>query len=100
MGAGIVAWGIGCGENGVPGVYADVSKATCWIDQQISCNQGANYGNYNSYFGYTSTVNWEQPTAPLTDVVDVSGFERDGYNGAEPQQPTPVKQVQEVASDA
>jgi len=139
--AGIVAWGIGCGENGVPGVYADVSKATCWIDQQISCHQGANYGNYNSYFGYTSnvcgawfdnkiagltakrdaagsnqrfraifqnmidayntcTVNWEQPTAPLTDVVDVSGFERDGYNGAEPQQPTPVKQVQEVASDA
>merc|ERR1712079_392222 len=31
--AGIVAWGVGCGENGVPGVYADVSKATCWIDQ-------------------------------------------------------------------
>merc|ERR1711915_184936 len=26
--AGIVAWGIGCGENGTPGVYADVSKAT------------------------------------------------------------------------
>merc|ERR1712054_670778 len=23
--AGIVAWGIGCGENGTPGVYADVS---------------------------------------------------------------------------
>jgi len=137
--AGIVAWGIGCGENGVPGVYADVSKATCWIDQQISCHQGANSGNYNSYFGYTSNVcgawfdnkiagltqkrdaagsnqrfraifqnmideysrcnvNWEQPTAPLTDVVDVSGFERDGYNGADPQQPAPVKQA--VASDA
>merc|ERR1719411_146220 len=31
--AGIVAWGIGCGESGTPGVYADVSKATCWIDQ-------------------------------------------------------------------
>jgi len=137
--AGIVAWGIGCGENGVPGVYADVSKATCWIDQQISCHQGLNSGNYNSYFGYTSNVcgawfdnkiagltqkrdaagsnqrfraifqnmidqyskcnvNWEQPTAPLTDVVDVSGFERDGYNGADPQQPAPVKQA--VASDA
>merc|ERR1711909_84116 len=137
--AGMVAWGIGCGENGVPGVYADVSKATCWIDQQISCHQGANSGNYNSYFGYTSNVcgawfdnkiagltqkrdaagsnqrfraifqkmideyskcnvNWEQPTAPLTDVVDVSGFERDGYNGADPQQPAPVKQA--VASDA
>jgi len=133
--AGIVAWGIGCGENGVPGVYADVSKATCWIDQQISCHQGASTGNYNSYFGYTSNVcgawfdnkisgltqkrdaagsnqrfraifqnmidqystcnvNWEQPTAPLTDVVDVSGFERDGYSGAEVQEPKAVEQVE------
>jgi len=131
--AGIVAWGIGCGENGVPGVYADVSKATCWIDQQISCHQGASTGNYNSYFGYTSNVcgawfnnkisgltqkrdaagsnqrfraifqnmidqystcnvNWEQPTAPLTDVVDVSGFERDGYTGVEVQEPKAAEQ--------
>lgn len=29
--AGIVAWGIGCGENGVPGVYADVAGASNWI---------------------------------------------------------------------
>ena len=54
--AGIVAWGIGCGENNVPGVYADVSKATCWIDQQLTCHYGAQTGDYNSYFGYTSNV--------------------------------------------
>merc|ERR1712137_862291 len=91
--AGIVAWGIGCGENGVPGVYADVSKATCWIDQRFRAifqNMIDQYSKCN--------VNWEQPTAPLTDVVDVSGFERDGYNGADPQQPAPVKQA--VASGA
>merc|ERR1719384_1463508 len=35
--AGIVAWGVGCGEDGTPGVYADVSQATCWIDQAITC---------------------------------------------------------------
>ena len=52
--AGIVAWGIGCGENNVPGVYADVSKAVCWIDQQLTCHRGAQTGDYNSYFGYTS----------------------------------------------
>merc|ERR1711971_1478110 len=30
--AGVVAWGIGCGEDATPGVYASVSKAVCWID--------------------------------------------------------------------
>merc|ERR1712211_23345 len=54
--AGIVAWGIGCGEQGTPGVYADVSKATCWIDQAITCHYGASTGNYNSFMGYTSNV--------------------------------------------
>merc|ERR1712066_419344 len=89
--AGIVAWGVGCGEDGTPGVYAEVSQATCWIDQAITCHNGGG----NSYFGYTSnvcqtwlddmidgyrkcSVTWEQPTAPL---VDISDFSRDsaGY---------------------
>lgn len=33
--AGIVAWGIGCGENQIPGVYADVAYARNWIDQEM-----------------------------------------------------------------
>jgi len=54
--AGIVAWGIGCGEDGTPGVYADVSQASCWIDSVISCYYGAAEGSSPSYFGYTSDV--------------------------------------------
>jgi len=54
--AGIVAWGIGCGEDGTPGVYADVSQASCWIDSVISCYYGAAEGSFPSYFGYTSDV--------------------------------------------
>lgn len=50
--AGIVAWGIGCGEDGTPGVYASVSKAVCWIDQVMTCQQGAKSGNYASYWSY------------------------------------------------
>lgn len=32
--AGIVAWGIGCGTGGVPGVYADVSFGFDWITSE------------------------------------------------------------------
>merc|ERR1712106_1024003 len=34
---GIVAWGIGCGEENVPGVYTDVSEQACWIDWAMAC---------------------------------------------------------------
>ncbi|GAB1860001.1 Phenoloxidase-activating factor 2-like isoform X2 [Camponotus japonicus] len=36
--AGIVAWGLGCGENGTPGVYANVAYARRWIDEQLAFN--------------------------------------------------------------
>lgn len=32
--AGIVAWGIGCGDA-TPGVYVDVARFRLWIDHQI-----------------------------------------------------------------
>merc|ERR1712154_54629 len=40
--AGIVSWGVGCGEDGSPGVYASVSRAVCWIDHVLSCHSGFN----------------------------------------------------------
>merc|ERR1712152_15693 len=52
--AGIVAWGIGCGEDNTPGVYASVSKGVCWIDYAMTCQFGQQSGSYSSYWGYSA----------------------------------------------
>ncbi|KFB49719.1 hypothetical protein ZHAS_00018371 [Anopheles sinensis] len=36
--AGIVAWGIGCGEEGIPGVYGNVQYFREWIDNALTCD--------------------------------------------------------------
>ena len=45
--AGIVSWGIGCGEKDVPAVYASVATVSCWIDKEVSTF----YQEEGSFFG-------------------------------------------------
>ena len=44
--AGIVAWGVGCGEEGVPGVYVDVASTACFIDFAHKCYFGDHIEQY------------------------------------------------------
>eukprot|EP00091_Calanus_sinicus_P014287 TRINITY_DN3174_c0_g1_i1.p1 TRINITY_DN3174_c0_g1~~TRINITY_DN3174_c0_g1_i1.p1 ORF type:complete len:172 (+),score=41.18 TRINITY_DN3174_c0_g1_i1:307-822(+) len=46
--AGIVSWGIGCGENNTPAVYANVAQASCWIDNAVRCHLNLD----ESFFGF------------------------------------------------
>ena len=43
---GITSWGIGCGESGVPGVYANISEALCFIDLATKCALGQDVNLY------------------------------------------------------
>merc|ERR1711923_38957 len=100
--AGMVAWGIGCGEDGTPGVYASVSKALCWIDYAMSCHYGANTGDYSSFNGYTSDVCQTWMDRKISDLErkrdgagkygriferQIQGFTQCTVNWKEPQAP-------------
>jgi len=109
--AGIVAWGIGCGEDGTPGVYADVSKAACWIDSAVTCHYAANTGTYESYFGNSHDCRvWkENKLTELTEKMEGAGnfgkiFKAmiDQYNNCEvnwPQSPTSEPLVVDLERD-
>lgn len=45
--AGIVAWGIGCGENGTPGAYVKVSEFRNWVDD-LMISRGYDTSTYTA----------------------------------------------------
>ena len=41
--AGIIAFGIGCGQTGIPDVFASVQDALCFIDYDMKCKHGREF---------------------------------------------------------
>lgn len=37
--AGIVAWGVNCGDEGIPGIYMNVANYQLWIEEQFQLHQ-------------------------------------------------------------
>ena len=37
----MVAWGIGCGTAGLPGVYVSLAAEACWLDWVLACHNSS-----------------------------------------------------------
>merc|ERR1712066_707092 len=77
---GIVAWGIGCGQAEVPGVYTAVAEQACWIDWVMRCRLGS---TYTLQQGSKCRVTWPAPEPYTTqqeqqqvEELDLSGYGR------------------------
>jgi len=53
---GVTSWGIGCGNDNVPGVYVNVSAALCFIDYATRCSLGQD----TDLYGLKSCKDWAQ----------------------------------------
>merc|ERR1739842_274345 len=69
---GIIAWGVECGMADIPGVYANVSKALCFIDYATKCVLGPDA----DYYGLTgcdetqTALKHKQQYCKLQNVID------------------------------
>ena len=63
--AGIVSWGIGCAEEEVPAVYANVGHVVCWIDNEVK----KYFNTRESKFGFLPSVdcNGELPVKTCSE---------------------------------
>lgn len=70
---GIVAWGIGCGTE-VPGVYAKVTEALCFVDWATKCEHGQDA----DYYGYNGCHRWakKQYCDYQTELAYIEGLPR------------------------
>ena len=54
--AGVIAFGIGCGNNSVPEIFASIKDALCFIDFDVKCKHG---NEFISDFDYaTECSDW------------------------------------------
>ena len=47
--AGIIAFGIGCGNSNVPDVFASIQNALCFIDYDIKCKHNKDFITHIDY---------------------------------------------------
>jgi trypsin len=66
---GVVSWGAGCGSDDFPGVYARVSQAYNWIQEEVC--KGSSYASAAGFDcdGISPTID-DEPNTPVTPMTN------------------------------
>ena len=79
---GVTAWGLGCGQTGIPSVYSSLASPAirCWLDQIISCY--APSGEVSGQFDLRSTEDTPDSQAGLSQAQCGSWLDNPTSDGA------------------
>ena len=84
--AGVIAWGVGCGEEDIPGVYAAVTDGLCFIDWATKCKHGDKFNQFYDYSAqlvvcdYQEIQKWRRYDPSLSDTINQQQKQHGGGN--------------------
>jgi len=73
--AGVVAFGIGCGEPNIPEILASIDQSRCYIDYDVKCKHGKEFIEHMDFEAHCGS--WYKNVRELLDSIKDTAAETD-----------------------